>query len=228
MTNLRTEDINAATGVELDVARLATIPHGNSVLAVGTSEVVKGMPEIPKINGLPIGRFEDLDSGDYDSKTDDYLAPYKHFIDNPFFGDPPVTIPGFPGFSPKDMNAILRFASEGVDVKRTTILSVDSRRVDAGVVNLPFATREAEPVSMRSTFWIQELKEKYKGKPKLRMQYSQVVMLNFFRPREDELPGRATWPHVSINTLERVYEDDSGYTRSLDDATPRSPIMPDD
>jgi hypothetical protein len=37
------------------------------------------------------------------------------------------------------------------------------------------------------------------------MQYSQVVMLNFFRPREDQLPGRAQWPHISINTLDKVY-----------------------
>jgi len=126
------------------------------------------------------------------------------------------------------MNAILRFANKGVKIDRTTVLSVDSRRVDAGVVNLPFAAREAEPVSMRSTFWIQELEEKYPdGKPKLRLQYSQVVMLNFFRPREDQLPGRATWPHVSINTLERVYEgDDSGYERNKKNDMPRSPIMP--
>jgi hypothetical protein len=28
-------------------------------------------------------------------------------------------------------------------------------------------------------------------------------MLNFFRPREDGLPGRAQWPHISIATLEK-------------------------
>ena len=27
-------------------------------------------------------------------------------------------------------------------------------------------------------------------------------MLNFFRPREDEFPERAVWPHISIATLE--------------------------
>lgn len=59
---------------------------------------------------------------------------------------------------------------------------------------------------MRSTFWIQELKEKDPdGKPKLRLQYSQVVMLDVFRPREDQPPGRAQWPYISINTRDRVY-----------------------
>ena len=60
---------------------------------------------------------------------------------------------------------------------------------------------------MKSTFWIQELKQRDKnGHPKLRLQYSQTVMLDFFRPRADELPGRAQWPHISINTLEKVAE----------------------
>ena len=57
---------------------------------------------------------------------------------------------------------------------------------------------------MNSTFWIQELEElDAAGKPKLRLQYSQVVMLDFF-PRRDGLPGLISWPHVSINTLEKV------------------------
>ena len=61
---------------------------------------------------------------------------------------------------------------------------------------------------MKSTFWIQELAEKDEdGKPKLRLQYSQVVMLHFFRPREDEFPGRAVWPHISIATLEKMPAD---------------------
>ncbi len=196
MKNLRTGGI--------DIARLASVPHGNSVLALGESSVVEGAPIIPGINGLPIGRFEDLDSGSYDFNDDLYLAPYKHFIDNPFFGNE-TNAGGFPGFSPSDMNAILRHANEGVNIKRTTVLSVDTQREQGAVVNIPFVVKEAEPVSMKSTFWIQELSDTDdKGNPKVRLQYSQVVMLDFFRPREDQLPGRAQWPHISINTLERV------------------------
>jgi hypothetical protein len=194
--NHQTEDIN--------VARLASIPHGNSLLALGHSSEQDGMPDIPPINALPIGRFEDLATPGYDFNDDPYLEPYKHYIQNPFMGN--VVVGGFPGFNPRDMNEILRFANQGVDIKRTTTLTVDTKREDAGVVNMPFVVKEAEPVSMKSTFWIQELNKKAPdGYPKLRMQYSQVVMLDFFRPREDQLPGRAQWPHVSINTLEKVY-----------------------
>ena len=205
--NRRSKDDNIngddVTEVELDVARLASIPHGNSVLALGRSEVHEGMPEIPPISGLPSGRFEDVRTPDYDFKTDPYLEPYKHYIDNPFMGN--VTFPGFPGFSPANMNDILRFANQGVDVVRTTTLTVDSTRKTGGISNAPFSSREAESVSMKSTFWIQELAERDEhGRPKLRLQYSQVVMLHFFRPRQDEFPERAVWPHISIATLEKV------------------------
>jgi len=208
MKNLQTidKDFSATEGVVdavIEVARLATIPHGNAVLALGTATKEKGMPEIPPISGLPIGRFEDLSTPGYDFNEDPYLEPYKHFIDNPFMGN--VTAPGFPGFNPRDMNEILRFANQGVDIHRTTTLTVDSTRQSAGIANIPFVAKQAEPVSMKSTFWIQELKEKDKnGHHKLRMQYSQVVMLDFFRPREDGLPSRAQWPHISINTLEKI------------------------
>lgn len=199
------------TEVELDVARLASIPHGNSVLALGKSAVHKGMPAIPPVSGLPSGRFEDVLTPDYDfrdaANPDPYLEPYRHYIKNPFMGNV-VGVPNFPGFSPADMNQILRFANQGVNIVRTTTLTVDTDRKSGGIRNVPFSVREADPVSMKSTFWIQELKEKdATGKRKLRLQYSQVVMLHFFHPREDEFPGRAVWPHISIATLEKMPAD---------------------
>lgn len=193
--------------IELDVARLASIPHGNSLLALGRSEVHQGMPPIPQLSGLPSGRFEDVGTPDYDfrdlTNPDPYLEPYRHYIENPFMGN--VTAPGFPGFNPADMNEILRFANRGVEIVRTTTLTVDTTRRSGGIRNVPFSVREAEPVSMQSTFWIQELAERdEQGDARLRLQYSQVVMLNFFRPREDGLPERAAWPHISIATLEKT------------------------
>ena len=192
MRNLRPEDSEGT----MDVARLSTIPHGNSVLALGASEVHDKMPDIPAVSGLPLGPV--------DNKP--YLAPFQHYIDHPFKGT--VTAPGFPGFSPADMNVLLRLANEGVDIVRTTTLTVDSTRDTGGIVNAPFSVREAEAVTMKATFWIQELAETdHAGNPKLRLQYSQVVMLDFFRPRGDQLPGRVAWPHISINTLEKVPGD---------------------
>lgn len=177
----------------LDIARLATIPHGDSVMALGTSRKLDGGPTIPDINGLPVGVNQDLASR--------YLAPYKHFHDDPFKGV--VSASTFPGFDPVSPNDLLKLANEGVDIIKTTVLDVDTTVEAGGIVNIPFIVKQANAAAMKSTFWIQELADTDTlGNPKLRLQYSQVVLLDFF-PRRDGLPGIIRWPHVSINTLEK-------------------------
>jgi hypothetical protein len=93
-----------------------------------------------------------------------------------------------------------------VAIKKTTELKVDSTIETGGIFNIPFVTKQADATEMNSTFWIQELKElDAKVNPNLRLQYTQTVFLDFF-PRTDGVPGRIRWPHVSINTLEKVVE----------------------
>jgi hypothetical protein len=171
---------------ELDIARLATVPHGDSVLALGKFDEISGPPTIPDINGLPIGVNQDLDHP--------YLSPYKKFHDNLFQNL----------FDPVNPNDLLKGANEGVDIVKTTILPVDTLVESGGISNIPFVVKQANAAEMKSTFWIQELAEKdVHGNPKLRLQYSQIVLLDFF-PRRDGFPGLIRWPHVSINTLEKV------------------------
>lgn len=176
-----------------DIARLGTIPHGDAVLALGTSSVETGAVDIPSVNGLPIGVSQNLDNP--------YLEPYRHFHDSPFVGN---VGPGFPGFDPVEPHLLLALANGGLAVARTTVLDLDTTLATGGIKNIPFIVKQANAVSMKSTFWIQELEEvDNEGSPKLRLQYLQVVILDFF-PRVDGLPGLIGWPHVSINTLEKV------------------------
>lgn len=170
-----------------DIARLGTIPHGDAVLALGRSvPPTDGAPVIPDISGLPLKVTQDLDSP--------YLAPFKHFHDNLFEGL----------FDPVHPAELLKVANEGVDIRRTTTLSVDTDFDIGGIRNIPFVVRQANASSMRSTFWIQELAElNANGRPKLRLQYLQIVMLDFGFPRGG-LPGRIMWPHISINTMHKV------------------------
>ncbi len=170
----------------IDIARLATIPHGDSALALGKSVVIDGPPEIPDISGLPIGVPQDLDHP--------YLSPYKHFQENLFQNL----------FDPVRPNDLLKAANAGVNIRQTTALELDTKVETGGIVNIPFIVKQANATEMVSTFWIQELSElSEKGQPKLRLQYSQTVMLDFF-PRRDGVEGLIKWPHVSINTLERA------------------------
>lgn len=193
---------------DLDLARLAAVPHGDTLLALGRSRVHPGKPEIPKVNGLPIGRVkQDLDG-------DPYFAPYQHFRQHPFTGT--RTEADFPGFDPSRPERLLRQANQAVRITRTTELMVDSELETGGVTNIPFIVRQAKPEAARSTFWIQELEElDGAGHPRLRLQYLQVVVLDFFSPRGDGLPGLARWPHVSINTLEKVVGSADGAKASM-------------
>ncbi len=197
-----TEEDGKENGPEeqLKIARLATIPHGNSVLAMGTVELIVGAPTIPVENALP----ERINA---DIQNNPYLAPYKHFEDNHFLGNVPQTVAGFPGLFPTDANAILRFANQGSRVKKTTILNFDTKfrneqLTDIPISNIPFVIREANATEVHATFWIMELHKPYVSAPaEFIMQYSQTVYLEFFA--SDEPGKRIRWPHVSINTLRK-------------------------
>ncbi|WP_087025488.1 heme-binding protein [Thaumasiovibrio subtropicus] len=170
----------------VDIARLSTIPHGDSVLALGRSGQLPEMPRVPDISGLPIGTGDTLE--------DAYFAPYQRFHSDPFEGV----------FDPVHPNALLNEANQGVEIEKVTVLPVDTTVETGGIANIPFVTKQANATQLNATFWIQELKEKdANGNPKLRLQYSQTVFLEFFK-RTDGVPGLIRWPHVSINTLVKV------------------------
>jgi hypothetical protein len=201
----------------LNIARMGTIPHGDAVLAMGQSSVADGAPIIEDISGLPneyktlgdnlADKYKDPQSGEVlDPATMDdefrtefdkkfYLAPYQHFQLNPFKGH----------FDPVYPNRFLSTVNEDVNIVKTTKLEVDTSLESGGIVNTPFVVKNAEASDMKATFWIQELAEKDKyGNPKLRLQYSQLVFLDFYFLIPDREKTR--WPHVSINTLEKVVD----------------------
>jgi hypothetical protein len=101
---------------------------------------------------------------------------------------------------PTEPHLLLTLANQGVDVQTTTILEMDTTTKSGGISNIPFIEKQADAAAMKSTFWIQKLGG---DSPTLRLQYLQIVNLEFF-PRSDGLPGRISWPHVSINTLDKV------------------------
>ena len=176
--------ITNETTKELDIARLGTVPHGDSLLGLGTSQVIDGPPVIPEISGLPIGVGQDLHSP--------YLTPYLHFHENLFENL----------FDPVVPNALLEQAIQGQEIVKTTVLSVDTTVESAGIRNIPFIVKQADATEMKFTFWIEELARKDKsGDPVLQLQYSQTVFLDFFDRRDGK--GKIRWPHVSINTLVR-------------------------
>jgi hypothetical protein len=168
MTNMATNSF--------DLARLGSIPHGNSVLALGKARIIDGAQVIPQDSGLPKG---------FSKLGNPYLAPYKHFHENLFQGVFDPTLP----------NKLLNEANKGVNIVKTTELTFDSTIESGGISNIPFIKKQADATKMKASFWIQELDQKdSKGNPILRLQYTQTVILDFFG---------IEWPHVSINTLQK-------------------------
>jgi hypothetical protein len=189
-----------------NISRLGTIPHGDSLLALGAGSRFPGPPEIPKVNGLPIGVIKGPPIDLTMVLANPYLAPYAHFHQNPFKGV--VTDPSFAGFDPTKPHELLVGTIPGT-VKRTTKLVVSTKVETGGIVNIPFIVKQANAAEMISTFWICEMEETDAcGNPRLIMQYLQIVLLDFFG-RGDGMPGLIRWPHVSINTMEKTAEPDA-------------------
>jgi hypothetical protein len=204
---------------DMNIARMGSVPHGNSFLAVGGAEESEWQdlsPQerdglVPNINGVVVGGGVDPDEVDLDPP---YFAPYKHFHENPYKGK--VGIPGFSGMDPVHTTVLLRHALEKVlmgigEIKQVKKLHVDStldhsginRVSHSGIVSIPFVVREADTTAMNATFIIYEVEDSKSGRIRYFMQYAQNVILDFIN-RPDGHPGRARWPHISINTMERV------------------------
>jgi hypothetical protein len=170
-----------------DIARLATIPHGDVVLALGSGVVVNGPPNFGHVGDfspLPIGPDADVDHNPY-------LAPYKHFKDYPFKSL----------FNPTKPLALLKEAVQGVNIKTTTVLTLDTTLATGGIHNIPFVVKQANASRMWAVFWIEELTDPdAQGNPQFMLQYAQRVLLDFF-PLGDPTVGLIRWPHISINTM---------------------------
>ena len=188
----------------IDIARLAAIPHGNSVLALGRSQQQAGeslnKPQIPKWSGLPIGVTSDITDTVIEEGAEEailghpYLAPYKHFNKKPFKGL----------FNPVRPTELLERAHANIgSISKITALEVDTQLETGGIDNIPFIVKQANATSMKSIFWVFEFENDSDSGKQTWMQYAQLVMLDFF-PRMDGECGCIKWPHVSINTMKKV------------------------
>jgi len=157
------------------IVRLATIPHGNSVLAQGHGFEVQGGPTISPASTTPI-------DANTNTPIDNvgYLDPY-------LTADPP---PGIPLHAIPNPNVVLQAAIEGQQIVKTAVLLISSEPI-GGVENIPFLQSNANVVKMSAIFWIETI-QLPGGGTRLQLQYSQTVILNF---------AGINWPHVSVATL---------------------------
>jgi hypothetical protein len=164
----------SAPQAEASVVRLATVPHGNSLLAQGKAFTVNGGPTIEPVSSTPI---------EVASRTPienpGYLDPYLH----------PTLPPGIPEGAVANPNLVLTEAIKDQNITETVVLII-STEPSGGIENIPFLVDNADAVSMNAIFWIETVQ--LEGGTLLQLQYTQTVMLRF---------DGIDWPHISVATL---------------------------
>ncbi|NET60263.1 MAG: hypothetical protein F6K47_30210, partial [Symploca sp. SIO2E6] len=164
------------------VARLSSIPHGNSILAIGGSVEINGHFDIEPVDGFPILAHPE--------EASRYFEPYR-------------TVQGIEPFDPANPNQILQDKIDRQDLGKTVVLFDLSTENQGGISNIPFIEKNADATSFTSTFWIEEVQGHGKGNDFLQLQYSQTTDLDFIKDSTaGSLPTPLiVWPHIDVATL---------------------------
>ena len=172
-------NIPATTSPAADasVVRLATIPHGDALLAQGSSLTVPGGPQIAPADSTPITHQPGQPVG----------APLTGPYLDPFTSTPPP--PGIPPEAIANPNVVLTDAIAKQTITETTVLTVSTTNLvggqAGGIQNIPFVTQNANATTMSAVFWIEKVADQNGGEF-LQLQYTQTITLNFLG---------IDWPH---------------------------------
>ena len=178
------------------VARLASIPHGTTIVAQGTYKTEPGAPVFAASSIKP---FPINNPGAPINFPEQILA-------NPTpFRTPPGDIPGVTQGLVDNPNSFLQAGLAGKTIESTTTLVISTTTktppppTGGGTDNISFLTGgpgapgpNALTVEVDAVFWIETYKVGIVTHHQL--QYSQRVLLNF---------AGISWPHVSVATLKK-------------------------
>jgi hypothetical protein len=167
--------------VEFSVARQASIPHGDTIIALGNAVPSKGAPAIPPVSPMPIGTPVGAMPG--------YFDPFMV---------PPTD---FPEFTTSNPNQMLVDVLKTQKIGKVTTFTVDTSNAGGNISNIPFIKQHANAASCKATFWIADVLNP-DGTSFKQMQYSQTVMIDFLKNGNPKIKNSLVrWPHISVNTL---------------------------
>jgi hypothetical protein len=170
------------------VARLASIPHGTTIVAQGTASTKAGPPTIPGTSIKPFTIGQALSLFDFPEET---LATPSSFRTSG------AGLTGVTQEMVSNPNSILQAAIAGQHIQETTTLHVntnDAPVLGGGTANTAFLKGGAQgpnavSASVNATFWLETIE----GNPAThQLQYTQTVLLNF---------NGLSWPHITVATL---------------------------
>ncbi len=171
------------------IARLASIPHGTTILVQGITATAAGGPSFPGVSLTPFNIGDPTKTVDFDE---------QHLNRNTPFRTSGVGLTGITQAMLDNPNSVL--ARNPPNVTTTTRLHVSSTAgpiVGGGTSNMAFlvGTKDgpnADAAHVAATFWLQTLHGDTEPK---RLQYSQTVLLNF---------ASLSWPHITVATLTKA------------------------
>jgi hypothetical protein len=178
------------------VVRMATIPHGTSVLAQGEASVIAGPPDIKDVDIIPFGIGDPGGKGTFHQAEQSF--PELDLSQTTQFRLPhdASTVPDITQAMVRNPNLFLQRRIVHQDIVNTVVLRVkatNTKRDSIGTANTFFLTENALASHVDATFWIETVK-KPQGGHFLQLQYTQRVFLDF---------NGLSWPHVSVATLKK-------------------------
>ena len=174
------------------VARLASIPHGTTIVAQGTATPSAAAPTIPNTSIKPFAIGQPGTSNEID-------FPEQTLTNQTQFRTPAAGLTGVTQAMVNNPNSILQAALVGQHITATTALHVTStdRPVPGGgTANTAFLQGGADgpnavAASVNTTFWLETLQGQ---SAPTQLQYAQTVLLNF---------AGLSWPHITVATLHK-------------------------
>jgi hypothetical protein len=180
------------------VVRMASIPHGTTILAQGKFLTVDGGPQIAENNIIPFKPGEKVPS----------FAEAEAIFTELNLGVPTdfrQVSAGVTKAMVENPNSVLVKDIAGQNIKSTTVLIISTKHEPVpggGTANTAFLEAATNPpggnataVEVEAIFWIETVADPYGGPDVLQLQYTQTVQLVF---------NKLTWPHVSVATLKKV------------------------
>ena len=212
------------------IARMANIPHGNSLLAQGSAINVPSLPggtfKFTPVNTAPFAVGAPMPVGGTQGGFPPYnlgdLTPQAVNFRTPAGNVPQVPLPpDIDGVQMQkvidDPTLLLAAAIEGQFIEKMVVLTISTQATIAveppgaaittlngagGIENIPFLGPNANTATVFATFWIETIRQGMGSF--LQLQYVQTVLLNF--PILGVVPVvNLSWPHVSVATLRKTF-----------------------
>ena len=173
------------------VARLASIPHGTTIVAQGTATPSAAAPTIPNTSIKPFSIGQPTPEFDFAEQT---------LTNQTQFRTAGAGLTGVTQAMVNNPNSILQAALAGQHITATTTLhvtSTDKPVPGGGTANTAFLKGgadgpNADAASVNATFWLETLQGQ---SAPTQLQYAQTVLLNF---------AGLSWPHITVATLRKA------------------------